>query len=175
MKTKPMPVTCLCGAEIVKLDDSGHSTTLCCPRCRHGVLVINHPDFEVAVVLDDFCRKRGEGPAQRPLSDRQIAESLVDSLAMEQWPSAAVVLSFGIESPQHYDALLHALQVGVLTYDLDRVQGDGRAITCLVRSLPGQPYPSIRFSTAYDGSQWDDGDAAYRHRSTASDDEEFLD
>jgi hypothetical protein len=155
MKTNMMPATCLCGEEVVKLDDSRHSSTMCCPRCRHGVLVINHPDFRVTIVLVDFCRKRGDGPQQRPLDDLQIADSLVDSLVMEQWPSAAVVLSFGIESPQHYDALAHAVCIGISAYDLDRVQGDGRALTCLTRSLPGQPHPNIKFASFCDEAAWD--------------------
>jgi len=159
MKTNLMPATCLCGGEVVTVDTLRYSTTLCCPHCGHGVLVINHPDFRVAIVLVDFCRKRGDRPQRRPLDDWQLADSLVDSLVMVQWPSAAVVLSFGIESPNHYDALLHAVQVGVSAYDLDRVQSDGRALTCLTRSLPGQPHPKIRFATFIDEAAWDESEA----------------
>lgn len=173
MKTKAMPATCWCGEEVVVLDASGHSKTLGCLHCRHGVLVINHPDFRVTIVLEDFCRKRGDAQRQRPLNDLQLADSLVDSLVLDQWPSAAVLVDFGIDSPDHLGALQHAVNVGVTAYDLDRVLGSGRAITCLARSLPGQPYPDIKFVTAYDGLAWDLGDAACADRSMGPDDEDF--
>jgi hypothetical protein len=136
------------------------------------VLIIKHPDFRVIVVLQDFCRKRGDAPRQRSLDDRQLADSLIDSLVMDQWPSAAVVVDFGIDSPDHLGALEHALNVGVTAYDFDRVLGDGRAITCLTRSLPRQPYPHVRFVTAYDGMAWDSEDASCADRSMDSDDED---
>lgn len=174
MNTNPMSTACLCGEEIVVLDCQGHSTTLCCPRCLNGVLVINHPDYRVSVVLEDFCRKRGDSPPQRPLVDHSLAEGLFDSLVLDMWPSPAAVVDFGIDSADHLGALQHAVAVGVTAYDLDRVLGDGRAITSLVRNVPGQPYPEIRFATAYDGAEWDYGDASYRDRAVGLADEDFL-
>lgn len=173
MKTNTMPATCECGEVIAVLDASGYSTTLCCPRCCRGVLSIHHPDFRVTIPLADFSRKRGDEPQQRPLDDLQLADSLVDSLVMEQWPSAAVVVGFGIESPEHHDALDHANRAGVRAYDFDRVMGDGPATTCLVRSVPNQPYGDISFFAAGDAAEGDSGDASYRDRSIAPNDEEF--
>lgn len=173
MKPKPMPATCLCGEEVVELDASGYSTTLCCPRCRQGVLVINHPDFRAVIVLEDFCRKRGNQPPQRPLDDHALAEALLDCLVLDVWPSPAAVVDFGIDSTDHLGALQHAVCVGVTAYDLDRVLGDGRAITCLTRSVPGQPYPEIKFATAYDGAAWDFGEASHADRLLALDDADF--
>ena len=42
-------------------------------------------------------------------------------------------------------------------YDLDRVMGDGPAITRLIRSVPYQPYADVEFQTAYDDFDWEEG------------------
>lgn len=170
METITMPVTCGCSGEIEVLDASDYSATLCCPRCGRDVLCIRHPDFQATICLRDFCRKRGDGPQQRPFADWSMAENLVDCLVLDAWPSPAVVVDFGIDSPEHLGALQHAVRSGVTAYDLDRVMGDGAAITCLVRSVPDQPYHEVAFVTAYDGGQWDFGEAELADRWIALDD-----
>lgn len=170
METIAMPVTCDCGEEFVVLDAWGDSMTLCCPHCSRDVLRINHPDFQVTIPLRDFSRKRGEGPQQRPLSDLTMAKALVDSLVLDGWPNPAAVVDFGIDSTEHLGALQFAVRAGVTAYDLDRVMGDGAAITRLTRSVPDQPYHDTTFVTAYDGVEWDFGDATLADRWMALDD-----
>lgn len=43
------------------------------------------------------------------------------------------------------------MHAGCTAYDLDRVMGDGPAITQLIRAVPDQPYPFVEFRTIYDG------------------------
>ena len=164
MKTTEMPVTGDCGESIDALDAWGYSATMCCRYCSRDVLCIRHPDFAAMIPLRDFLRKRGDGSHQRPLADLSMAEALVDCLVLDAWPSPATVIDFGIDSPEHLGALQHAVSAGVTAYDLDRVMGDGPAITSLVRSVPDQPYPDVTFVTAYDGMAWDFGDATLAER-----------
>jgi hypothetical protein len=170
MKTNKMSATCDCGEEIDVLDASGYSATMCCPHCCRDALRIHHPDFQATISLRDFSRKRGDQPHQRPLDNLSMAEGLVDALILDAWPSPATVLDFGIDSAEHLGALQHAVRSGITAYDLDRVVGDGQAITRLVRSVPHQPYHEVTFVTAYDRVEWDFGDATLADRWLALDD-----
>lgn len=121
-----------------------------CEECNRCSLVVTPPSFGLTIALANFHRLRGSGTRQRPLDDRSMAERLVDCLMRDQWPSAATIIDFGIDSPQHLGALQHAVVVGITAYDLDRVLGDGPAITALTRGVPRQPYRDVVFTTAYD-------------------------
>lgn len=100
--------------------------------------------------LADFHVKRGDAAGQRPLDDRSMAQRLVECLVDDVWPSPATIVDFGIDSPQHLGALQHAVRSGCTAYDLDRVMGDGPAITRLVRGFAQQPYGHVEFATLYD-------------------------
>lgn len=91
---------------------------------------------------------------KRPLHDLGMAERLANCLDLDVWPSPAIVLDFGIASRSHLGALRHAVRGGVTPYELDRVMGDGPAITRLVRAVPGQPYDEAVFHTVYDDFGW---------------------
>ena len=65
-------------------------------------------------------------------------------------------MDYGIDSKRHLGALQHAVRAGVTAYDLDRVMGDGPAITRLVRSVPYHPYADVEFQTAYDTFDWEE-------------------
>ena len=80
-----------------------------------------------------------------------MAQRLVECLKNGSEPSPASRADFGIEERAHLRALKHAVQSGITAYDLDRVMGDGPAITALTQGIPGQPEPNIEFRTAYDG------------------------
>ena len=87
----------------------------------------------------------------RPLHDMVMAEELVECLKNDRWPSKATTVDFGIATPSHLGALQSAFWGGCNVYDLDRVMGDGRAITQLVQAVPEQRFPDVRFFTVYDG------------------------
>jgi hypothetical protein len=99
----------------------------------------------------DFHFKRGDGLHQRPLDDVSMATRLVECLVEDRWPSPATIVDFGIDTNRHLGALRHAVHQGCCIYDLDRVMGDGPAITQLVQAFPYQPYGPVEFRTAYDG------------------------
>jgi hypothetical protein len=106
------------------------------------------------VFLRDFHLKRGDGSQQRSLADLTMATGLVESLVCDEWPSPAVVVDFGIDTSRHLGALQYAVRGGATAYDLDRVLGDGPAITQLVRGVRHQPYADVIFRTAYDSFVW---------------------
>jgi hypothetical protein len=152
-----MNVNCIaeCNAPMTLLDACGHSETLQCVACHRCYLVTSGAGRQVSIPLRDFHLNRGEHADQRPLADLAMAERLVEELRADRWPSAATVIDYGIESPRHLGALQHAIACGVTAYELDRVLGDGAAITALVQSAPHQPYGHVDFDTAYDSSEWE--------------------
>lgn len=121
-----------------------------CDECHRCSLVVTPPSFGLTIALANFHRLRGSGTGQRPLDDRSMAVRLVDCLILDQWPSPASIIDWGIDSAHHLGALQHAVVVGITAYDLDRVLGDGPAITALTRGVPRQPYRDVVFTTAYD-------------------------
>jgi hypothetical protein len=151
MKATIMDGTCeaCLGGNLTEVDSAGHSQTLACEQCHRCSLRITHPDFKVMIPLRDFHLKRGYGPGRRPLEDQNMARRLVERLLLDQWPSAAAIVDYGIDSPACLGALQYAVGMGVSVYDLDRVIGDGQAITRLTQSVPGQPYQAW-FMTVYD-------------------------
>ena len=139
------------------IDTLGYSTTSACKCCRSCWLVIKHPEFAVSIVLRDFHLRRGNDPGQRPLADLRLATTLAESLSQGRWPSTTLAVEYGISTKQHLTALQHAVRAGVTAYDLDRVMGDGPAITQLVDSVPDQPFGKREFRTAYDDFDWGKG------------------
>jgi len=93
---------------------------------------------------------------KRPLHDMGMAERLANCLDLDVWPSPAIVLDFGIASHRHFGALQHAVRNGITAYELDRVVGDGAALTRLIQAVPGQPYGEVVFQTVYDEFSWAD-------------------
>lgn len=83
---------------------------------------------------------------------RDLSEpiDLVKTLVEDERPEPDVVQLYGIESRDHYKALQFAVLGGVTAYDLEIVQGDGEAITALVRCVFPQPYSFVRFQGEYD-------------------------
>ena len=153
---KALNHNCPCGGQLMQLDKSGGSVTACCLACRHCCLIVHQPRFGALIPLRDFHIKRGDGPSKRAFDDVAMARSMVDCLVLDRWPSPATTIDYGIQSQEHLGALQHAVLAGVTAYDLDRVMGDGPAITRLVRSIPDQPYAHVKFDTAYDSYNWEE-------------------
>ncbi len=153
MTTLTLNHACQCGGRLEVLDTSGDSATAKCLKCGRYALRIAHPTIRW-IALGDFHLKRGEGPDRRPFDDLAMASHLVESLVRDEWPSLATVVDFGIESPRHLAALKHAVRAGITAYDLDRVMGDGPAITRIVQAIPGNPHGNVEFSTGYDAGLW---------------------
>jgi hypothetical protein len=151
MATVKHETKCQCGGNLEEMDRAETSVTAVCANCGHATLIIANPRFSACIYLADFHRKRGNAPLGRPLSDLTMATGLYQDLALDRWPSPATVLDFGIDSSSHLGALQFAVGEGITPYDLDRVLGDGPAITQLVTSVPGQPYAPIVFRTTWDG------------------------
>ena len=171
METTTMQITCACGEKLKVIDAASNSTTMCCHRCRCGMLCINHPDVQVTIPLSGFLLRRGDSAHQIPIDDLSMGQALFDSLVLDVRPHPDAVMEYGIASADHLGALQHAIAVGVTAYDLDRVMGDGPAITRLVRSVPDQPYHAVEFETIFDRLNWYIANAPLV-RSLRADDEE---
>ncbi len=81
-----------------------------------------------------------------------MATRLYEDLLLDRWPNSAAILDYGIDSSSHLGALQYAVRGGVTPYELDRVIGDGPAITELVRTPSAQPYGFVEFRTVWDGA-----------------------
>jgi len=150
MKTETDWADCKCDGSTEMIDEYNHSQTLRCIQCGRARLVIRHREFELTIPLSDFHLERGPGLDQRPVSDLKMATNLWHRLVAREIPSRAQQVDFGIDSSEHVEALHHATVWGILPYELDRVIGDGPAITALVNGIPKTPYPGIRFATYHD-------------------------
>lgn len=140
-----------CGGEKVeRIDSFAGSRTIRCTQCERCALILSVLHLCSVIPLVDFHFKRGTGLHQRRLDDLTMAQTLVDCLTDNCWPSLATVIDYGIDSSDHFKALQSAYQGGCNVYDLDRVMGDGRAITQLVHAVPGLSFIGIRFRTMYD-------------------------
>ena len=149
---RPVETTCSCGGELHEIDRSGPSATACCEACQEFflLLAVNDPPKRVPIQLRQFDQRRGDGPGRRPLDDLGMAKRLKQDLFLDLWPSLATTTDFGIRDTEHYAALKEAVFRGVTAYELDRVLGDGQAITQLVRATAGDSYPHVEFETSYD-------------------------
>ncbi len=139
-----------CRGPVVFLDSFADSRTVACARCLKCALVKQSPLIRTGIALRDFHRKQGHGSGRRPMEEMEMAEALVECLKTDRWPSIAAMVDFGIDSPAHLGALQSAYRGGCNVYDLDRVIGDGPAITRLVQAVAEQRYPDVRFVTLYD-------------------------
>ncbi|MDC0935063.1 hypothetical protein OAS39_02170 [Pirellulales bacterium] len=142
---------CTCGGRLDGIDSFGRSSTAQCDQCSDCFLVVADGSGDPAVILlRTFNQRRGEGPARRRLDDRGKAERLIAALTVDGWPSPGEVVDFGIRSSLNYDALQSAIRLGVSSYELDRVQGDGKAISELIRAVTPDPLLHVEFETPYD-------------------------
>ena len=142
---------CRCGAPVRIIDIYGSSATVYCSKCERYSLGIDRAGERRLVFLSDFHVKRGDGADQRPLYDLEMATELVQCLEDDLWLPPEIVAVFGVTTDRHLRALQHAECCGCTAYDLDRVMGDGRAISELVYWAPGQPFGSVEFATSHNG------------------------
>jgi hypothetical protein len=80
---------------------------------------------------------------------RELTRELYKALRLDEWPSHAACLDFGIESATHLGALQYAvINDGVTIEELDRALGNGRALQALIG--PKNPYRHVVFRTDWD-------------------------
>ena len=153
METEDCPMPCDCGANFAMIDREGHSATWQCEKCRCCLFTSDDPNRSFTVWIPQFQLKRGSGVGQRPIDDHSMAKSLIQRLDRYVAPTPAMEIEYGIDTYTHFVALRFAVQAGITAYDLDRVAGDGPAITCLVQSVPDQPF-YIKYETIWDTDNW---------------------
>ncbi len=91
---------------------------------------------------------------------RPVAENLHQALMCDEWPRAAAIVDFGLDSQEHYEALYYPVRKGEITLQkLDEILGDGPKITACVQACKHNPHKNIVFKTAYDDMTEDDDDS----------------
>jgi hypothetical protein len=144
-----------CTDKLVVLDQSSNgifqSGTLQCETCEECFLHVRRGNAFALIHLPDFLQKRGDDFGKRPLQDRGMSEHLVHAMVCDVWPSPATAVDFGLDTLDHYAAMQRAVKQGLTAYELDRVLGNGQAITQLVAfAAPDRQSRNIKFATAYD-------------------------
>jgi hypothetical protein len=83
---------------------------------------------------------------------RPLTEHLWFCLMFDSWPdSPAVLIDFGIASADHFGALQYAAHDDFISIDqLDKLLGNGPALTPAIDENDGNPYKGIIFKTPYD-------------------------
>jgi hypothetical protein len=164
---------CVLALAPIDTQNSGEfeSQTLKCETCEECYLYVRRGTASALVHLRDFLEKRGDEPDQRSLADCKMAQKLTTAMLSDEWPSAATCVDFGLNSQEHYAAMQRAVKEGLTSYELDRVLGDGKAITRLVAfACHEKDRCTIEFSTPYDALQdeptWDDEPDTHRKLKT---------
>jgi hypothetical protein len=134
--------------------DQFTSRTLKCGTCSECYLHVHRGKDSWLIHLRDFLARRGGAAEQRPLDDRAMAEHLFRACVNDEFPSAAACVDFGLNSPMKYAAMQYAVKEGIGPYELDRVHGDGKAITELVAFATARyrQLRNVQFTTPYDES-----------------------
>lgn len=87
--------------------------------------------------------------AQKTSTIRDNSRDLYRSLVLDEWPSQATIVDFGVESPAHLGALQYAVIHDAVTLEeLDQALGNGRAIQALISEQ--NPYRHVAFRTDWD-------------------------
>lgn len=83
---------------------------------------------------------------------RPVTRHLIESVLLDSWPShPAVVVDFGLDSQEHYEALYYPIRNReILPQALDEALGHGEKLTALAREAPSNPHKDVRFSTSWD-------------------------
>lgn len=83
---------------------------------------------------------------------RPLTQRLYEAIMLDTWPDgASVIVDFGLESQEHYEALYYPVRAGEVTQDdLDRALGSGPKLTALARSASSNPHKEIVFRTPYE-------------------------
>ena len=84
-------------------------------------------------------------------SIKPVTKSLVFSIFLDNWPTPAACVDFGIDTQLQYEALYYPIRAGEISeVELDKVLGNGPELTKLVQSCESNPHKDIVFQTSYD-------------------------
>jgi hypothetical protein len=79
------------------------------------------------------------------------ANSLVDAVLMDEWPSMPTVIDYGIRTQKHYEALYFPIRRGEVTAGQlhSACLNGGKALTKLISSLSSNPHKHLEFDNPY--------------------------
>jgi len=83
---------------------------------------------------------------------RPLTQKLIDAVLMDEYPNSnAVIVDFGIDSQEHYEALYYPIRHEEITPEqLDEALGNGAKLTQLVKNAPSNPHKDIVFHCLWD-------------------------
>jgi hypothetical protein len=86
---------------------------------------------------------------RKPGEIRPLTLALIEAVKLDQWPSRATCVDFGIKTEAHLGALQYAvINDGVTAEELDHALGWGERLQRLIS--PDNPYRHVTFRTDYD-------------------------
>ena len=81
----------------------------------------------------------------------KTADSLIKSILFDVFPSIAVCTDFGISSQKHFESYYFPIRKGEITKEqLEKVVGNGKELTNLLRSVQSNPHKDIIIKTLWD-------------------------
>ena len=89
----------------------------------------------------------------------RTADSLVDAIMMDEWPSLSALVDFGLdraggEAQRRYEAYYYPVRNGEITadmlYEAATSGPSGERLTALVRNAPSNPHKDVTITTIYD-------------------------
>jgi hypothetical protein len=82
-------------------------------------------------------------------AQRTVPRDVHQTMILDEWPSEAGVVDFGLASQDHYAALQYAVRYDDVTVEqLDEALGSGRRIQALISER--NPYRHVVFRTDWD-------------------------
>src|SRR5262245_49563188 len=88
-------------------------------------------------------------PLRKTYPPRKVTRDAYDAILADEWPSAAGIFDFGIDSSDHLGALQYEFRTGRVTLEqFDDALGWGPALNRLIRE--DNPYWGVTFKTKWD-------------------------
>ena len=144
---------CECGGELEIIGAFPTSHVEHCTECHACRLEVQTEEIKASIPLALFFHTRIDAKNESSLDQIMRApQELFHSLILDVWPNDLIGTLYGIESERHLGTLQYLVRSGVTAVELDRVMGDGEAITALANALPHNPYgKGVEFKTPFDG------------------------
>lgn len=142
---------CDCGGTLESIGVCKTSKIDHCVECHDCTLEVATEFMRVSVPLALYFKARVDVKNETSFNQVMSApKQLFHNLVMDTMPDELIGMLFGIESEKHLGTLQQLLRAGITEVELDRVMGDGHAITALAKALPHNPYGDVEFRTPFD-------------------------
>lgn len=150
---KDQQKACDCVDSIEKLGKCDTSCVEHCTECHKCQLVVTTEFIRTKIDLAHFYDGRVKPTEVKPLLDtviHRLATEMMKALVLDMFPDKFGEILYNADSPEKLGTLQAMVRAGITAVELDRVMGDGKALTALAEALPHQPYGPQTFRTEFD-------------------------